>query len=257
MEIVARDMVARNMAATTHANGNSPSPAAFMAMPIGKMWQNGQTLKCRFLDGSTKQQKKVQKKAEIWEEHANIKFKFIKTGDAEIRISFGFDSGSWSAVGTDAMIERYFPKYQPTMNFGWLEDDTADKEYGRVVVHEFGHALGCIHEHQSPSENLKWDKAAVYRYFSGPPNNWSKSDIDHNVLQRYSKKNMAFTRFDIDSIMLYMFPAELFTDHKGTPQNVVLSKGDKAFIAQQYPKSGGKTSAHGAKAHAKAAMMAF
>ncbi len=27
------------------------------------------------------------------------------------------------------------------MNFGWLEDDTDDEEYRRVVLHEFGHAL--------------------------------------------------------------------------------------------------------------------
>ena len=52
------------------------------------------------------------------------------------------DPGSWSAVGTDALIERYFPPYQPTMNFGWLKDDTDDQEYERVVVHEFGHVLG-------------------------------------------------------------------------------------------------------------------
>lgn len=33
------------------------------------------------------------------------------------------------------------------MHFGWLRDDTDDVEWRRVVVHEFGHALGAIHEH--------------------------------------------------------------------------------------------------------------
>jgi hypothetical protein len=37
--------------------------------------------------------------------------------------------------------------------------------------------------------------------------------------------------------MLYQFPAELFTNHVGTPLNTHLSKKDESFIAQMYPKS--------------------
>ena len=37
------------------------------------------------------------------------------------------------------------------MNYGWLEPDTELREYQRVVRHEFGHALGMIHEHQNPA----------------------------------------------------------------------------------------------------------
>jgi len=44
------------------------------------------------------------------------------------------------------------------MNYGWLRDDTQDEEYSRVVLHEFGHALGCIHEHQQPKFGRVWDK---------------------------------------------------------------------------------------------------
>jgi hypothetical protein len=83
---------------------------------------------------------------------------------------------------------------------------------------------------------LKWNKPAVYRYFSGPPNYWSKEDIDFNILQKYSPEGLKFTRFDRDSIMLYQFPAELFSDHKATPLNFQLSKKDKDFIRQMYPK---------------------
>jgi len=43
-----------------------------------------------------------------------------------------------------------FHHHEPTMNYGWLKDDTDDVEYRRVVIHEFGHALGAIHEHQNP-----------------------------------------------------------------------------------------------------------
>src|SRR5919204_1782748 len=133
-------------------------PVARLALIRLKMWENGKTLRCRFLDGEATQREKAQAKAQIWEQYANVDFQFVDDGDAEIRISFSADPGSWSAIGTDALVEAYFPKHQPTMNFGWLRADTADEEYERVVVHEFGHALGAIHEHQSPSAGLKWDK---------------------------------------------------------------------------------------------------
>ena len=122
------------------------------------------------------------------------------------------------------------------MNFGWLDENTPDEEWRRVVVHEFGHALGCAHEHQSPNEKLEWNKEAVYAYFSGPPNNWNKQTIDKNILKKYSPDGVSASLFDPDSIMLYMFPPELFTDCKGTNNNTDLSDKDKAYIAQMYPK---------------------
>lgn len=206
------------------------------AIAVIKKWpDDNREITCSFLDGDATQRKRVEGKARIWEQYANVKFKFVTGKDAEIRISFSADTGSWSALGTDALVERYFPRYQPTMNFGWLDADTNDKEYERVVVHEFGHALGLIHEHQNPDGKLKWKKSEVYRVFSGSPNFWTKEEIDHNILSKYSPQGIDNTRFDPDSIMLYMFEGSLFTDGKGTKTNTKLSKMDKEFIAQQYP----------------------
>lgn len=207
-----------------------------MALPVAKMWENGTEVKCRFLDGSPKQRRKVEAKAHEWEQFANIALTFVTTTDEQVRISFSADAGSWSALGTDALIEAYFPRFEPTMNYGWLKDDTDDAEYGRVVRHEFGHALGCIHEHQNPKAKLKWNKAEVYRVFSGPPNYWDRASIDHNILNRYSMDHMNASAFDGDSIMLYFFPPSLFTDGRGTKQNDTISALDKSFIGQMYPK---------------------
>ncbi len=216
---------------------NSIRMALKMARPIMKTWPNGSTLTCRFLDGTPTQQERVVANARIWQDcGANIKIDFVKTTDEQVRISFTPGQGSWSAVGSDALNQSYFPKFQPTMNFGWLTDDTDDEEYRRVVVHEFGHALGCIHEHQSPEENLQWDREAVYNYFSGAPNYWSKEEIDANVLQKYSPNGMDSTIFDKSSIMLYQFPAYLFLDKQGTPNNTQPSELDKQFINHMYPK---------------------
>jgi serralysin len=215
---------------------SDPVAVARMAVIDLKKWDNGRTLRCRFLDGDDFQQGKVKDKANIWRDYANIALSFVTDPDAELRVSFQADAGSWSGVGTDCLNTDYFPQYQPTMNFGWLRDDTEDVEYERVVVHEFGHALGCIHEHQSPTENLQWNVDAVYAAFSGPPNYWSKDDIDHNILQKYSPDGISATRFDNDSIMLYQFDGSLFIDGQGTPLNTHLSDQDKQMIGQMYPK---------------------
>jgi hypothetical protein len=208
-----------------------------MALFTGKRWKPGRTLGIRFLDGSKTQRSKTQQFAKEWLQYANVRMKFDAGSQAEIRISFEADPGSWSAVGTDCLLHDAFPVTDPTMNFGWLQDDTEDKEYRRVVVHEFGHALAAIHEHQNPRGGIRWNKAAVYAYFSAPPNNWSKEEIDFNILQKYSLDQLNATKFDKKSIMLYSFPPQLLQGGKGTPSNTDLSAGDKKFISKMYPKA--------------------
>jgi hypothetical protein len=215
---------------------NQVIPPARMALLTLKKWPLLHTLKCRFLGGSEAQQDKAIKMASKWMDYANIHITFVDTQDEDVRIAFMPGQGSWSALGVDAHNTSFFPKNQPTMNFGWLDETTDDTEWQRVVVHEFGHALGCIHEHQNPNEHLNWDRDAVYRYFSGPPNFWDKETIDFNILEKYSPEGISATLFDPNSIMLYMFPPQLFLDHKGTNNNTDLSDMDKAFIQQMYPK---------------------
>lgn len=205
-----------------------------MALQAGKMWADGRLLKIYFMDGSKIQKSQVIKHASQWLKYANVKFDFVSArAKSDIRISFVADTGSWSYIGSDNLG---IPKNEPTMNFGWLRDDTDDKEYNRVVVHEFGHALGCIHEHQNPKGGIKWREAAVYQYFAGPPNHWSKADTYSNVIQKYSLDQLNASTFDKKSIMLYSFPGELIVGGKGTPMNYVMSSRDRSFIKQMYPK---------------------
>lgn len=234
-ERAVRRVLRDTMAAGRTLDPNEMAQLSRMAVVNSKKWPGRSTLKCRFLDGTVKAKKRVEAVAHRWEQYCSIKFKFVTSGAAEIRISFAADPGSWSAVGRDALNSSYFPLHQPTMNYGWLRDDTNDDEYSRVVLHEFGHALGCIHEHQSPQFTRQWNTAAVMKYFQGPPNFWTPDDIQHNVLGKYSAQGVSATRFDAKSIMLYSFDGALFSDGKGaTNSNTTLSAADVKMIKSMY-----------------------
>ena len=104
------------------------------------------------------------------------------------------------------------------------------------MLHEFGHALGAIHEHQNPSAGIPWNKEAVYRYYMGPPNNWPREQIDNNLFRRYSENITNFSHFDSNSIMLYPIPAEFTTNGVAIGgRNSQLSELDIQFMKQQYP----------------------
>jgi hypothetical protein len=209
---------------------------AEIAVFATKKWANGRKVGVKFLDGSKTQKAKTQKHAEVWERFANVNFDFNAGAKAEVRISFK-EQGSWSALGTDCLVSSAFPKSKPTMNYGWLKDDTEENEWQRVVLHEFGHALGAIHEHQNPAGGIQWKLSEVYRVFSGPPNNWTKQQIDFNIVQKYAINQLNASQYDKDSIMLYSFPGSLIVGGVGTQNNTDLSKQDKQFIAGLYPKA--------------------
>lgn len=196
-----------------------------------KKWQPGQTLRVRFLDGDPIVQQKIEAIAHQWSQHINIRFAFGNDPDAEIRISCQ-RGGSWSYIGTDALG---IAKDQPTMNYGWLTPTSSDDDYSSVVLHEFGHALGMIHEHQHPEVGIPWNRDAVYRYYMGPPNNWTKDKVDHNLFAQYSKDSTQFSHFDAQSIMLYPVRRELTTNGYEVGWNRYLSETDKAFMGEIYP----------------------
>lgn len=199
-----------------------------MAVLKSKKWPNASTLRISFLEGTAEQQSIVNQFAPEWCQFANLKFAFTNDSDAEIRIAFQDSDGAWSYIGTDC---RDIPLDQPTMNLGWQDEG--------VVLHEFGHAIGLIHEHQNPKGGIKWNKPVVYRDLGGPPNNWPKAVVDNNMFKTYSIEQINGTVLDKESIMLYAIPKTWTTDGFESEPNDILSSTDKTFIGTEknYPKA--------------------
>ena len=198
-------------------------------------WNPGDVITVSFLDGDPGLQERVAQAAQAWTtpELARLTLDFRKnTTDTLIRITFT-PGGSWSVIGTTC--KQLTDLTRPTMQFGWLTPNSNDLAIQSVVLHEFGHALGLIHEHQNPGSAINWNKENVYRDLSQPPNSWSKETIDRNMFQPYEQAATNFTAVDPLSIMMYPIPATWTTDGFSAGFNNTLSATDKEFIHGQYP----------------------
>jgi len=217
-----------------------PDPQTLAAaMETFRRWPKGMRLRVHFMEGDPVVHRRIEEIALEWCQYANVEFRFGAGPDAEIRIAFNPHWGSWSYMGTDCSLPQLAGR--PTMNLGWLTPTTTEVEYRRVVLHEFGHALGLVHEHLSPAAEIPWDEKKVIAYYKRT-NGWNEDYIRANVLAR--SKADAFTRFDPLSIMLYPVPKELTIGGFEIPwSNSELSALDREFIAQMYPFSDGRSSA--------------
>jgi serralysin len=210
-----------------------PPGVVEMALSTRDLWKPGQRLAVRFLEGSTRLQGRILDTAREWARYANLRLdKATRTEVAHIRITLQLGQGSWSMIGSGSLL---IPQRQPSMNFGWLTPSSDETTLRSVVLHEFGHALGAIHEHQSPAANIPWDKPAVYRYYQGPPNYWTRAMVDQNLFARYSSDITNFSAFDPASIMLYSIPEEHTRGTYSVGWNTSLSPTDMSFIATKYP----------------------
>jgi hypothetical protein len=207
-----------------------------LAMAWRKNWQPGQEIRIAFMDGDPELQQKVQEVASRWLEHANLDFNFGNHADAEIRVSFQ-GRGYWSLIGTDS---SKVPSHEPTLQLGGYSLDMPEEKFRRPVLHEFGHAIGCIHEQASPAVRIPWDEQKVYEWYR-EHQGWSDDEIYHNVLRRYTEEETRFTEHDPESIMQYPVPEELTVGNYSIGWNTDLSEQDKSFIARMYPRSGAVT----------------
>jgi hypothetical protein len=202
-----------------------------LAMAWRKNWQPGQEIRISFMDGDPDLHQRLQDVASRWLEYANLDFNFGNHADAEVRVSFR-GSGYSSTVGTDS---RSIPGNEPTLQLGGFTADMPEERFRRPVLHEFGHAIGCIHEQASPAARIPWDEEKVYEFYRRHQG-WSDDEIYTNVLRRYTAAETRFTAHDEESIMQYPVPEELTVGNYSIGWNTDLSDQDKSFIARMYPR---------------------
>lgn len=194
------------------------------------LWNVGETITVKFLNGSTLLQDTVKHYARQWEKHANVHFQFIESGNAKIRITFKENNlVSWSYIGTRA---KYVPQHKPTMLLAFAES-TNETTLNRITLHEFGHALGLLHEHQHPEHDIQWNEPAVYDYYRQV--GWSDGLIDYYIFNKYSTSVTQFCEHDTASIMHYPIPNSFTLNDYQVGVNTTLSGADIFFIQQLYP----------------------
>jgi len=229
------------------------------------MWDNATELTVKFMNaGSQFMRERVIQYSKEWEQYANIKFKFVpdNTPVTNLRVLLGESYGHNSYVGSDA---NQAPQSKQTLNFDTLAFVSYDyyiaemkkrgikpnmvdlkkmvtteavvwnnREMRGTILHEFGHALGLMHEQSYPGA-INWNTDTVYTYYK-KYQGWDKRKVDHNVLKVANQFYTNGTSYDPKSIMHYSVDAFLTKDGYSLPANYDLSAGDKALISALYPK---------------------
>lgn len=204
-----------------------------LAAKTTSMWPQHKNIRTFFLNGSTFMKEKTLEYASEWSNYCNIRFELAHDRtSSDIRIAYN-KTGNWSYIGTDALTVS---KNQATVNFEYDDKDVDLPEFRGTVLHEFGHVLGLIHEHQSPAIVINWNKGYIYNYCQFGYG-WDKATVDLNFFAQFDKKDIRHTVGDPHSIMAYYIPTSFTLDGQSFPKNLQLSTLDKQFIGELYPKS--------------------
>jgi hypothetical protein len=103
-----------------------------------------------------------------------------------------------------------------------------------TTTHEFGHALGLLHEQSFP-KGIKWNRDTVYKHYA-KYQGWGKEMVDFNVLEPSDIFYTNGTAYDPLSIMHYPVEAWQTTNGYTVGLNNSMSEGDKKIVAALYPK---------------------
>jgi hypothetical protein len=199
-----------------------------------------------FMDGGPEARMHVARVAQRWMASTGLQLDFgppdsprscDPANRSNIRVSFT-GAGHWSYVGKEANV---IPATSATLNLQGMDQAAfTDKDDG-VILHEFGHAIGFKHEHQSPASVCEGEFDWDYLYGAMGRWGWSKAKVDHNMRQLPASTKLAASVFDPQSVMLYSlrrnyFRADLVTLTCFIPAaNTAISQSDREAAATAYP----------------------
>lgn len=208
---------------------NGVTPSSFIWPPEKRH------LRVRFLNGGDSDRKAV---TNLVNTHYNtipmrIKFQFLRPDDpgpSDIRISFGNQSSS--CLGREAEKNPDGPTLWLNMyrNIPGLAGHQRRLLRQADILHEVGHSLGMVHEHQHPDCPAVWNYGVI------------QAKTGWNCAQIYKNYDRSFVRdtkllpYDPESIMHYpIAPGDTRDDIMYVPHACILSDGDRRFLMSLYP----------------------
>lgn len=237
-----------------HGGGIHDIHVARAAFLNGVTWPNGKKIKVAFMKQAFTFQGKQQSDPGYTAEKAkwvqevveknivplvNLSFEWdVSLEESDVRISFIKSMGAFSFLGTQALHQG---NDTITMNLGWTDQDVQSSDdptlagTGVVIIHEFGHLLGMIHEHSRADAKLVWNKSVVYTKLGQPPNDWDHQMCDDQIFHQYALSSFNGSAYDQHSVMHYVFPVSFFENSPKLTEARGFSDLDMVWINKKYP----------------------
>lgn len=278
MERPGRDLAERILKSKDSAVAN----ALQGVVSRSRIWPRATRVRIAFNGGSLAVRKLIANAAAEWERSTGLTLDFwtdssqtlfrewgagdvVYQGDIRIGFERGENGGYWSMVGMSSVDPLQRRAGETSLNLEGF-DVQPPREWRQIVLHEFGHAMGFQHEHQSPFSTceveFRWHdepgyvpttdsrlggafvqdvngrRPGIYRYLGGPPNNWKSDRVNFNLKRLAFDKDLATTAFDPASIMKYYFEPDMFVRGRASQcfsePNVGLSAQDRSVASAVY-----------------------
>jgi hypothetical protein len=201
-----------------------------------------------FLDGTDDQKEEVESYAWEWVKRAGLPIRWVFGDESRqnIRIRFsdkGDTVNNWSWPGNRAS-RRSHPDQskpdQPTMLLNVYHREAAQKERRRTTLHEFGHALGLMHEQLHPDSGLHFREDVIVKEMK--EKRWCRPDEDClEKVRRHITKPASpdhacrgAPKYDEHSIMHYRIPPSWTWEEKKISSSFDLSNGDLDCVRSLY-----------------------